>query len=73
MYSYTHFYYYFEQVNVAWKVIKVVLNLDDYFEVWIGCRKQRKMSASNFLTNEAADFDLFEVTPRFWVTSNDFS
>ena len=39
VFLYTYFYYYFEQVNVGWKVVKVVLNLDSTLGVWRDCRK----------------------------------
>ena len=64
MYFYARFYYYFEQVNVGWEVIKVVLNLENSFGFGVIAEKERKMSASAFLMKQIneADLDWFEVT-----------
>ena len=45
-------YYYFEQINVGWKVIEAVLKLYGSFGVRRVIVKERKMSASAFLMVE---------------------
>ena len=72
-YTATCFYaHYFAQVNVGWKFIEVVLNLDNSVGVAV---KEGKMIASISWWMEQiheADLDLFEVNPWLWVTSNNF-
>ena len=53
VFLYKRFYHYFEQVNVGWKVIKVILNLNTFSEFDVVAVKERKMSASTFLMNKA--------------------
>ena len=70
---YACFYYNFQQLNVDWKVIKVVLHLDNSFRDWGDCCK-----AWNECINlpwwirqiNEADLDLFELTPWLWVSWN---
>ena len=38
--DYARFYYYFEQIDVGWKIIDVVLILDNSFGVWRDRRKR---------------------------------
>ena len=53
MFLYTCFCYYFEQVYFGEKVIKVALKLHNFSEFRLIAVKERKMSASTLLMNEA--------------------
>ena len=71
----TCFYYNYEQINVGWKVIKVVLNLGNFSGVWRDERKivKRLHQPSWWMKQiNEANLDLFEVNPWLWVTTNNF-
>ena len=53
VFLYICFYYYFEQVYFGEKVIKVAMKLHNFSEFRLIAVKERKMSASTFLMNEA--------------------
>ena len=49
VFLYNFFYYFFKQVNVGWKVTKVVLDIDNSFGVWRDCLEKAQNECINVL------------------------